>query len=102
MSASNPTKAVPSRDEFVDAMVNKVIAEWEGEMPPWFLQEMREQLTMMCDAHPVAAALVDGARPRAVPEQSATQPVEVARNQAQPPLAGLKTGTDDDGDDGRG
>ncbi|MEM1034334.1 MAG: hypothetical protein AAGN82_28620 [Myxococcota bacterium] len=99
MSASNPTEAVPSRDAFVDAMVDEVISEWEGEMPAWFLEEMRDQLIMMCEAHPVAASLVDGARPRAVPDRSATQPVDVARNQAQP--VGLKTGTSDD-DEGRG
>lgn len=81
---------VPTRDEFLDETINEVLEPWKEFMPPWFIEEMGTYLRAMGDAHPVAASLVDRARPRQVPDRSGAQSLE---NGSKTETRG--TGTDD-------
>lgn len=63
----------PSRDAFVDALVARSLAPYQGAAPKWLLREMEYMIRLLAEAHPHVSVLVDRARPRAAPDESETR-----------------------------
>jgi len=62
------------REVFVEQTVTESLAPYEQLLPDWAREEMAQLLALALDTHPVAATLVDRARPRKAPERSGEQP----------------------------
>lgn len=63
-----------TREQFVERIVRDALKPHAAALPEWAVEEMRRTLELLLESHPVAATLVDRARPRAIPDESAARP----------------------------